>query len=249
MIDAIRRISVNLFIGSILLILTPALFKTFSLLSVEFFKNSYFYPMAVGTVLGLCVERYLNKHFPEVAVFEHEFTHAIAGLPFGFIPTGISVSRYHGGCCRHIFYPVGPFKTLYPLSSRIVSLAPYFLPTFTVIMVLFRPVTSATCQPWYDISIGATFGFHALSGFFELKRNYTNRNIISFASGELTKSDIGKTGMLFSLVFIAVATIIVHTLVLAVIVKGDQGFGFWMKEIWHYTNSFTLPSIVVHLFH
>ena len=239
----IRRTLFNFLFGFLLLIFTPALLKEFYVLAGEFFKHISWHPITIGTVMGFYIERYFNRHFPEVAIFEHEITHAIVGLPFGFIPTRIWVSRNRGGTCRHIFYPIGLLKNLYPLAWRIVTLAPYFLPTFTVILALFLPMIPAPWKLWYDIIIGATFGFHALSGLVELKENYTNRNIVSLGTGELTKSDIGKTGMFFSPLFIIVAALSVHSLVLALIVYGYQGIGIWFKGLLWYTDSFTLPAI------
>lgn len=245
--EKMQRVFFNIFFGTVLLIFTPAVCKEFYSLAGELFMSTSFSQFATGTVLGLCIERYFNRYFPQVAVFEHEITHAIAGLPFGFIPTKIRFSRNRGGYCSHVYYPIGILRFLYPLTRRIVTLAPYFLPTFTVILALFRPLIPATSTAWYDICLGATFGFHVLSGLFEFIRSYTNSRSAIFGTGEYTQTDIGKTGMLFSPVFIIVATIIVHSLILVLIVHGYQGIGVWAKEIWKYTIAYILPAIVAYL--
>lgn len=242
-----QRLFFNLFFGTVLLIFTPAICKEFYSLAGELFMSPSFSQFAIGTVLGLGIERYLHRYFPQVAVFEHEITHAIAGLPFGFIPTKIRFSRNRGGYCRHVFYSIGILRFLYPLTQRIVTLAPYFLPTFTVILALFRPLIPATSTAWYYICIGATFGLHAFSCLFDFKDNYTNSKSATFGTGEYTQTDIGKTGMVFSPVFIIVATIMVHSLILVLIVHGYQGIGVWAKEIWTYTITYILPAIAAYL--
>ena len=116
MLQTILRGAFNLIFGVALLALLPSVFSQFIRTAGEFFLHFTWYPIVIGTVIGIFAERFLDRHFPEFAIFEHEITHALVGIPFGFIPTGITVSRHRGGECRHICILVGPLKYLYPLT-------------------------------------------------------------------------------------------------------------------------------------
>ncbi len=241
MLQTILRGAFNLIFGVALLGLLPSVFSQFIRTAGEFFLHFTWYPIVIGTVIGIFAERFLDRHFPEFAIFEHEITHALVGIPFGFIPTGITVSRHRGGECRHICILVGPLKYLYPITQRIVTLAPYFMPTFTLIMALFRPAVPPGWLMMYDVGIGVTFGYHTLSTLVELRENFTSGTIVSAGSGGLTKTDFGKTGMIFSPIFIGVATLAVHGFILTVIIHGYPGMTEWTKGIFNSTNTFARP--------
>lgn len=241
MLQTILRGVFNLIFGVVLLAVLPAVFSQFIRNVGEFFLHFTWYPIAIGTVIGFFAERFLDRHFPEFAIFEHEITHALVGIPFGFIPIGITVSRHRGGECRQICLLVGPLIALYPISKRIVTLAPYFMPTFTLVMSLFRPDVPTAWLMMYDVGIGVTFGYHTLSTLVEVRENFTSKTIESAGSGGLIKSDFGMTGMVFSPILILVATLAVHGLILAVIIHDYPGMTEWAKGIFQSTNTFARP--------
>jgi len=241
-LQSILNATLNLLLGIILLAFLPAVFNQFIGNVADFFHHFAWHSIAFGTGMGLVIERFLNRFIPEIEILEHEITHALVGIPFGFIPTGISVSRRRGGECRHYAVIPWPLIPLYPVAKRIVTLAPYFMPIFTVIMASFRPITPSNWQPWYDLGIGATFGYHSLGTLAELRENFTSSNLAD-GSGRWKKSDIGKTGIIFAPIFIIVATLAVHGLILAVIVHDYSGMAQWGRETWYFTKTTTMPYI------
>lgn len=235
MIGSLLHALFNLLLGIILLMLAPAVVEQFFVNSADFFCHFPWYPIGAGIGIGLVAERFLRRYLPEIAIFEHEITHALAGLPFGFIPTGISISRRRGGECRQQAIFPWPLFPLYAVGQRVVTLAPYYLPVLTVFMAGFRPVTPMEWQPWYDLGLGAAFGFRSLSSFRELRENFTTA-WFSDGAGPATRSDVGKTGVILSPILIVVAGLAVHGLILTVVTHGYGGIGQWGKGIGHATS-------------
>lgn len=87
-------------------------------------------------------------------VFGHELTHALWGLIFGARPSDVRVSASGGS--------VKLTKT-----NLLITLAPYFFPFYTFLVIVTALVTSAFLRPlpflplWMSL-IGFTWAFHAL---------------------------------------------------------------------------------------
>ena len=94
------------------------------------------------------------SHPVKTYVLGHELTHALWGLAFGAVPSQLRVGP-NGGSVR------------LSKSNVIITLAPYFFPIYTFIVIVVALVTYAFLRPlpflplWMFV-IGFTWAFHAL---------------------------------------------------------------------------------------
>lgn len=93
-------------------------------------------------------------HPVKTYVLGHELTHAIWGLLFGAVPSRLRVSASGGS--------VNLTK-----SNMLITLAPYFFPFYTFLVVVTALVTSAFIRPlpWLPLwmfMVGFTWAFHVL---------------------------------------------------------------------------------------
>ena len=212
------RIATNIVFGAVLLCVLPAAAMQLVRNLSSFSTTTDWRPFAAGLVPGAIVAQATLRWLPQACVLEHELTHASVGLFFGYIPTGIKISRKSGLCTHRILVP-----WLVPISRPIVTLAPYFLPTITAVMAALRPAIGSSVQPWYDLGIGASLSYHAVTTMKEIRDNGAIReaSITDRRFGLLT--DFHQAGPVFSWLFVLVATIVTHSLILAVIARGYSG--------------------------
>ena len=131
-------------------------------------------------------------HPVRVYVLGHELTHALWGLLFGARPSDVRVSA-SGGSVRLT-------KT-----NMLVTLAPYFFPFYTFVVVVAALVTSAffrplPCLPLWLFMIGFTWSFHVLFTVETLARR---------------QPDVKLYGRVFSWVFIFLANVLLVLVFLA----------------------------------
>lgn len=115
-------------------------------------------------------------------VLGHELTHALWGLCFGARPTDLRVTA-SGGSVR------------LTKSNLLVTLAPYFFPFYTFVVIVVALITYAflrplPCLPLWMFMIGFTWAFHIL---------------FTFETLTLKQPDIKMYGRIFSWVFIFIA--------------------------------------------
>jgi hypothetical protein len=221
-------IAINLVFGLILLCFLPAVVRQLLGSLSEFVSRGLWPPIAIGAVLGVGVERVLARYVPWFRTLEHEVTHALAGLPFGYIPVEIHVTSDRGGYCRQVCL----VHWLTPITRHIVTLAPYFLPTLTVIMAACRPLAADSWQPWYDLVLGVTFGYHTVSTIEELRRSWFWLAYRGDQRPEsMRNSDFHQSGPVFSWIFVLVMTLAVHGTILAMMVRGYSGVATDLRGI------------------
>lgn len=126
-------------------------------------------------------------------VLGHELTHAMWGLLFGAVPSDVRVGE-NGGSVK------------LSKSNLLITLAPYFFPFYTFIVVLAALVTYAFFRPlpWLPLwmfMIGFTWAFHVLFTIETLARR---------------QPDIKLYGRVFSWTFIFIANILLVLAWLAV---------------------------------
>ena len=94
------------------------------------------------------------SHPVKTYVLGHELTHALWGLLFGAVPSSIKVGA-SGGSVR------------LSKSNMLITLAPYFFPFYTFVVIVTALVTSAFVRPLpflplWMFAIGFTWAFHVL---------------------------------------------------------------------------------------
>lgn len=226
----IIKILFHFIIGLILLSLLPFIWWVTLRLIGHINDQHLWMPMAVGVLPGIILAKWSLKDGAGPHIWEHELTHAVAAIMMGQIPTRISVEAGEGGECEHAGCIPLPLVPLLPFAIDFITLAPYILPTTTVIVVLLRPLI-APHGGWFDVLIGATFTFHCLTTLHELIGNWGAEQFIS-VGGDITNTDIGKSGCLFSAIYIPVVTLAIHSILLAIIVHGYVGVPQWGVAVW-----------------
>ena len=117
-------------------------------------------------------------------VLGHELTHAIWGLLFGALPSKLRVSASGGS--------VNLTK-----SNMLITLAPYFFPFYTFLVIVVALITSAFIRPLpflplWMFAVGFTWAFHALFTLETLAQR---------------QPDVKLYGRIFSWVFIFLANV------------------------------------------
>ena len=123
-------------------------------------------------------------HPVKTYVLGHELTHALWGLLFGAVPSKLRVSAAGGS--------VNLTK-----SNMLITLAPYFFPFYTFVVVIAAIVTYAFIRPlpWLPLwmfAVGFTWAFHALFTLETLAQR---------------QPDVKLYGRIFSWVFIFLANV------------------------------------------
>ena len=124
------------------------------------------------------------SHPVKTYVLGHELTHAIWGLLFGAMPSKLRVSASGGS--------VNLTK-----SNMLITLAPYFFPFYTFLVIVVALITSAfirplPCLPLWMFAVGFTWAFHALFTLETLSQR---------------QPDVKLYGRIFSWVFIFLANV------------------------------------------
>lgn len=89
----------------------------------------------------------------------------------------------------------------------LISLAPYFFPTLTALLLVVRPLLQPAYRPMMDGLIGWSFGFH----------------LVSFCRDAGThQSDIREHGVVFSMVFITLVNLLVTVSTLLLLHGGSE---------------------------
>jgi len=132
------------------------------------------------------------SHPVKTYVLGHELTHALWGLLFGAMPSKLRVSAAGGS--------VNLTK-----SNMIITLAPYFFPFYTFLVIVVALITSAfirplPCLPLWMFAVGFTWAFHALFTLETLAQR---------------QPDVKLYGRIFSWVFIFLANVALILLFLA----------------------------------
>jgi hypothetical protein len=148
------------------------------------FSRLFFYGFAAGFAFWIFLGRFL-RFFQN---FEHELTHLLVGLLFFKRPRAIFASEDEGG-----------LVSLYG-GNFIITLAPYFLPTFSLLILPFFLLFQATYHSYLYVILGFLTGYHVISTFEEFN---------------FRQPDIQVSGRLFSIVFCLLGNIVMLGFVFA----------------------------------
>jgi hypothetical protein len=215
----------RLLFAAALLVLLPGIAKAFWLATLALLHAPMLGVLLAGALAGVVVEHFVLRRLPRIGIFEHELTHALVALLFLRRVDRIEVRRDSGS-----MRSAGGFGG--SLADDLIGLAPYLLPTFTLGLTLVRPLAPAAWFPWFDGWIGFTFGFHFWSGLDEFRHNGPDRALRGLFPDRRSRTDIGRRGSLYSLVFIVTLTLAVHGLIFALLLGGYRAAGAWGREVW-----------------
>ena len=167
---------------------------------------------ALGGVAAFALCWIAVPHPVRAYVLGHELTHAIWGLMFGARPYDLRVGQ-NGGSVK------------LTKSNLLITLAPYFFPFYTFLVVIAALITYAflrplPCLPLWMFLIGFTWAFHLLFTIETLTRR---------------QPDIKLYGRMFSWVFIFLVNAFIVMAFLAV--TTPLTFGQLFDSLWNRTFS------------
>lgn len=151
-------------------------------------------------------KKFLQTAWHYFTTLEHECTHAIVGLLFGKIPVSMSVSAWEGGEVK-----------LRGGSNVWISLAPYFLPTLSFLVLMVGLILGFTETSYFNTVLGFTIAFHLVTNWQETSFRQT---------------DLQKAGYLTSVLVLPVANLLTYGAILSFVFGGTKTFGiFWLVGI------------------
>ncbi len=214
------------FLGFIALFLIPgSALATWDVLLVITRDNNLWIPLICGFGAGIPLYFTVIRKIPYISTFEHELTHALVALFFFRKIHKFIVTSKRGGQVQYSGNFGGEFGTL------LIGLAPYYLPTFTLMAVLVRPFLPPEWFPWFDGFLGATLAFHFCSTPEETKQAWTKQTFASAGDNRKTKSDIGQVGYIFAFLVIIGFGIFLIGLSLELIGSGYGGTWPFLKQV------------------
>lgn len=140
--------------------------------------------VAIGAAVFVPLRRFMHSNITWLETFSHELTHIVVALMFLRRVHSFQAGQGTGNVC-----------TSGTSGSMIapMALAPYCLPIFTFLLLIFRSLMNASTMWIYDILIGASITFHV--GCFV---NQTGRH----------QTDINQFPLPFSYLFIYTARLV-----------------------------------------
>jgi hypothetical protein len=156
---------------------------------------------------------FLNGRIGFLETLEHELSHAAASLTILHMPGKLVVDPQSGGKAAGVVETVGCFW---------VALAPYFLPLFTLPLLLLRPIMPPPFDRVIDFLLGSTLAFHYVRLIKDLR---------------VKQTDITSTGCFFSFVFAIFMNLIFLLLILTVVTGGYSRLPEYVQASWNRTKA------------
>ncbi len=169
-------------------------------------------PMVILFLIPLCSVCLLwmlflrGKGTSFLAIFEHEITHMFIALITFNKPVSLTVHHNKGGQFEY-----------QGKGNWLISLAPYFFPTFPLIIMLGSSLYSFMNQPipgGLFVVLGLATGYHICT---------------TIASIHPKQTDFKQAGFLFTLLFLPAANVICYGLILSFVAQGWSGFRFFLN--------------------
>lgn len=184
--------------------------------------------LAAGGLIYFLILRKWN-HF---LTFEHELTHAVMSWMFLRRVTRFIATKHNGGVVYHSGGFGGEFGNV------MITLAPYYFPTFTIILLLFQPLIPLRFHAVYIIMVAATLIYHHLSTWRELRINWHSDTFTEAGTGNPTSSDIARSGFTFSFIFVLTLTLFFNAMVFWLTKYSYSGFIALVKDV--FNDSFSI---------
>jgi hypothetical protein len=164
-------------------------------------------------VVRLLLIRFKPSIWYFIMTFEHELTHLLAGLLTGKYPKQFWVNSEDGSGF-----------VLLSGGNMCISLAPYFVPTLPLLVLLVGLFVDARYEAMLLYIYGSSLVYHALSTWNECHRHQT---------------DIIKVGYAKSITVLTVANLLLVSSLLMFVGNGYNGFASY----WHQGSKRTVNSI------
>jgi hypothetical protein len=191
----------------VLVLLLPMIYA-FTHEAFLFLRSNITFGLIQWPTLGFVVYLLIYTVFlkDRVEFFEglrHELAHAISSLMLLQMPAGLVVR------------PSGEGVTQNTSGCFLAALAPYYLPIFTIPLLLLKPILISPIDKVLDFFIGFTLASHYVS----VIRDF-----------HLGQSDITKTGVIFSIVMTLFLNLIFLAIIMTVVVENYAGILDYFKN-------------------
>lgn len=142
-----------------------------------------------------------------LTIFGHEATHMLAAILTFHKPKGMSIEQDKGGSF-----------TYEGKGNWLITIAPYFFPTFPLIWMLISLFLGQknNFEQWYIIGFGIIVGFHIAANFTQIHSEQT---------------DFKKAGYIFTMLFIPGANLLLIGYLWGFALKGWTGLSLWHQYI------------------
>ena len=138
-----------------------------SLAKAIYTQPSPLFPFALGLGCYALIWFFLLRKKGEPGVwdtFEHELTHAIfCRLLF------IKIHAFHAGsrADKDGYLGYVSHEKAKGIRETLITLAPYFFPTYTVFLLLIRLLVAESYLWYFDVAVGVSFSYHLISTWQE----------------------------------------------------------------------------------
>ncbi|MBR5130270.1 MAG: M50 family metallopeptidase [Alphaproteobacteria bacterium] len=167
----------------------------------------------VVTSIAFFMLPFLSGSF--LAIMEHELTHMLFAILTGHKPVDLEVNQNKGG-----------YLAFQGEGNWLIALAPYFFPTFAVVVMLSSLVYMGMGKPLPDLYwaiFGTMCGYHLVSTILEIHPQQT---------------DFKSAGYIFTIAFLPGINLIVYGLLLAYACAGWSGIPSFMSLLMQHTIEF-----------
>ena len=141
-----------------------------------------------------------------ITIFAHESTHMLAALLTGHKPKSMRIEPDKGGSF-----------TYEGKGNWLITVAPYFFPTFPFLWMLgglWFEYNNQAFPQWYIFIFGLLVGYHIVANFYQIHSEQT---------------DFKKAGHLFCILFIPGANILLFGYLWSFVLKGWAGLAAWQR--------------------
>ncbi len=195
--EHMKFIKIIVAVLSIILAVSYGLVLVHTLKSVDIYQLSIKY-FAIGFIAFFLIWMQWMRIHQFYSTFEHEFTHLIVGLLFLKKPAGFQATERQGG-----------YTVLYG-SNFVITLAPYFLPTFVFLLLPLYLVLNVQFVKYFFILFGLLTSYHFLSTWQEFSYR---------------QPDIIKSGKVFSTIFLIFTNILCYGIIITFVLGGFEQTG------------------------
>jgi len=122
-----------------------------------FRAGAHLQPFLLGAGAGAVATLLVLRFAPMLAVLEHELTHMLVALLHLRLPLSLNAAREGG----EVTYTGD--------SAFLIRLAPYVLPTFTLLLLALLPAVATAHQTTLRALVGLTWGFHVTTALQETR--------------------------------------------------------------------------------
>lgn len=150
---------------------------------------------AIGFLAGAVIWAAFGRKLGFFGIFEHEFTHLVFGLLMFQRPKSFYASARKG----HVTSEGSNF---------IDTLAPYYFPTFSYILLVVFPLLRPSAHLYFYPILGLATGYHLIS------------NVTEFG---FRQPDVRRSGAAFSLVFCIFAALLAFGFLAGFVIGGFRG--------------------------